>query len=283
MNASPTRTGRAGKFWLTVLLFLLVAAIGYLDDITGPDLSFSIFYSAPVVLATWYLGPVPGLLLAGMGASVWLHVDLSTGRLYLNPYVPAWNAGVRLAYFVVISRLLYALKQNLAEKTALAMRDQLTGLANARLFSEIMAVELERARRSGRPLTLAYLDLDNFKAVNDTFGHEEGDRVLAAAAAALEKGVRRSDTIARLGGDEFAGLFPETGPEEARLLMEKLRKSMLSDMQAREWPVHVTAGAVTFLSFPEKTAEMVRLADNLMYEGKKQGRNRLLFSVHGPA
>ncbi|MEW5733397.1 MAG: GGDEF domain-containing protein, partial [Thermodesulfobacteriota bacterium] len=204
-----------------------------------------------------------------------------TGRGYVISYVPAWNAVVRFCYFLIISRLLFALRENLAEKTALALKDQLTGLPNGRFFYEILGRELARARRSGLPFTLAYLDLDNFKTVNDTLGHEEGDRVLAAAAAALQKGVRASDTIARLGGDEFAGLFPETGPDNAKILVEKLRGALLSAMRTGGWPVTVSAGAVTFIAFPEKVADMIRQADDLMYEGKKQGRNRALFAVYG--
>ncbi|MEW5735420.1 MAG: hypothetical protein AB1921_11225 [Thermodesulfobacteriota bacterium] len=83
MKTFPKSIGAGGKAGLTVALLLMVAAIGFLDDITGPDLSFSIFYTVPVVLATWYLGRLPGLLVAGMGAAVWLYVDLTTGRGYV--------------------------------------------------------------------------------------------------------------------------------------------------------------------------------------------------------
>ena len=130
-------------------------------------------------------------------------------------------------------------------------------------------------RRSGRPITAGYIDLDNFKAANDELGHEKGDHVLRSAADALLAAVRPSDVAARVGGDEFIVLLPEVDAQEAVAALERIRAS-LSEALPQE-PVHVSSsiGGVTFTVAPESIDDMVGAADAQMYAAKSQGRDRV--------
>ena len=130
-----------------------------------------------------------------------------------------------------------------------------------------------RARRTGHALSLSYLDLDGFKSINDERGHDEGDRVLKAVAEVLRDAVRVTDTAARLGGDEFAVLLPETGLEQARVVVRKLRERLLARMEAEGWPVTVSIGTVSYARAPASVDELVSRADELMYGVKKSGKN----------
>jgi diguanylate cyclase (GGDEF)-like protein/PAS domain S-box-containing protein len=161
-----------------------------------------------------------------------------------------------------------------AEKK-LARCDALTGLANRRAFYERAEQERKRAARYRRPLSLAYIDLDNFKHVNDTRGHEAGDQVLTTVAAIFGKNLRSEDMAARLGGDEFALLLPEAGDAAAAFVIHKVHRLLTAAMQAKNFPVTFSVGLVTFDPVPDKTEHMVQKADDLMYEVKRQGKNAI--------
>ena len=163
----------------------------------------------------------------------------------------------------------------------LARTDMLTGLANRRAFYEAMQIERARAARYRRPMTLVYLDLDNFKRVNDTLGHAVGDELLACVADLLRRTLRASDTVGRLGGDEFALLLPETTAQAADGLLQKLGGVLMDTMRAKQWPVTFSMGAAAFLDNPASVEEMIRTADELMYSVKKSGKNRISVALMG--
>jgi diguanylate cyclase (GGDEF)-like protein len=152
-----------------------------------------------------------------------------------------------------------------------AEKDVLTGLRNRRGFLDAVAPLLQRERTS----VMAMLDLDHFKAVNDRFGHDMGDRVLRAFAQRLEAGVRRSDLSARWGGEEFAVLLPDTALDEARDLIERIRTSLRSDpIEAGPgFPVAFSCGLAVARDY-STLAQAMRKADEALYEAKRAGRNR---------
>ena len=161
-----------------------------------------------------------------------------------------------------------------AEKK-LARSDALTGLANRRSFYERAEIERKRAVRYARPLSMAYVDLDNFKRVNDTSGHEAGDQILVTVAGILQNNLRAEDVAARLGGDEFALLLPEAGHASAAFVMNKLHRLLTSAMQEKHSHVTFSMGVVTYDIAPENTEMMVQKADRVMYEVKRQGKNSI--------
>ena len=191
---------------------LAVGLIGAVDHVTGYEISLSIFYLAPIVLCAWYAGAKTGYFMALFSSATWVAVDLSSGHAYSHPAIPFWDGGVHLTMFAVVVNLLSKLKDHLALEKQLARIDALTGIANRLTFMEQLSRSLDLAARARSSLTLAYIDADDFKRINDTDGHEGGDSVLRDIANTLQGSVRRTDVVARLGGDEFAVLMPSGAP-----------------------------------------------------------------------
>ncbi|MDH5219381.1 MAG: GGDEF domain-containing protein, partial [Gammaproteobacteria bacterium] len=202
-------------------------------------------------------------------------VDLISGGHYSSPLVPIWNMMVRLAFFVIILWLLLIVREKLALEESLADTDPLTGLANRRFFQEQLDREFNRLRRYPEAITIAYLDLDNFKYVNDTLGHDVGDELLKIVADSLSRNTRDSDYVSRQGGDEFAILFPLLEGEAVAGIFAKLQKELLREMQERAWPVTFSIGAVTFTQVMDSSRDMLKRVDDLMYEVKKSGKNNI--------
>jgi len=151
----------------------------------------------------------------------------------------------------------------------------LTGVANTRAFKELAEAELERARRYGRTFTLASLDLDHFKSVNDTLGHAAGDRLIHDVGQAIRRRLRRVDIVARIGGDEFVVLLPETNAAAAAVALYHIREALQSVADGYGPEVTASFGAVTFVSPPASVEEMLQLADVAMYQAKNAGRDRI--------
>lgn len=256
-----------------------ISLIGWLDWAISVEISTSIFYVAPVAFVAWYAGGVAGVLTAVLAAAVWLLTDRLWVSPYSHPAILFWNGLVRLALFSIIAVLLARLHGQLRAERRLARCDGLTGVFNARAFSERLQEELHRLRRFGRVFSLAYIDLDNFKLVNDRRGHGEGDAVLLAVAETLRGSVRDVDTVARIGGDEFAVLFveAEAGPSAAAL--ENVRRALGLAMRQGGWPITFSVGMVTYAAAPELDSEAVALADELMYEVKRGSKNASLHRV----
>ena len=162
----------------------------------------------------------------------------------------------------------------LARLQALAMTDQLTGVLNHGAFRERLAAEIELACRHGTPLALAMLDIDEFKVVNDTFGHQVGDRVLVDVAATIAEHIRASDVLARLGGDEFAILMPQTDGPGAAVIAQRVHAEVGAMVVADGQRVTLSVG-VCALDDGEAPEELVARADRLLYASKRHGRDRV--------
>jgi diguanylate cyclase (GGDEF)-like protein len=259
--------------YLLALLGIMVTA--GLDDLSGVELSFSIFYLAPVLFMAWYGGFRHGSVCAALAGVVWLVIELLAGKVYTHYWIGIWNASVRFGFFLLSAYLLNYVHALLKLQRSLAETDGLTHLKNSRAFYAALRQEADRAVRYRRPLTIAYLDLDNFKQVNDGWGHETGDKVLRIVADLLRGHLRMSDVTARMGGDEFVLLLPEVGPEAARQALEKVRSVLLTEMVREGWPVTASIGAVTFLEVAGDVSALIHAADELMYEVKRQGKNAI--------
>jgi diguanylate cyclase (GGDEF)-like protein len=160
----------------------------------------------------------------------------------------------------------------------LASRDELTGLANRRRFNEAIDLEVERAHRYHRPVTLLLLDLDALKLVNDTHGHPAGDAALRHIGACLRSEIRRFEVAARLGGDEFAVLLVDTNFDQGRLVAEKLRRSIAETPVPPAGQVTISCGIAALPAHAESATDLVRVADQALYEAKRGGRNRVVVS-----
>jgi diguanylate cyclase (GGDEF)-like protein len=262
----------------------MVLCVGAADYITQADLLLILFYLAPIGFATWFASLRGGLTIAVLSAGVSTGADL----LYLFHYRPAatvelavviWNGFMILGTALAIVATLSALKNRLESQELLARTDALTRIANRRAFFEAATLELERARRQGRPLTVAYADIDDFKLVNDRLGHAQGDALLVAVAQTLRRATRPFDTVARLGGDEFGIVLPETGAPAAEAILTRLRDEVLAAVEQGRWAVGVSVGAAVFLAPPRDVDELTARADELMYMVKRGAKGSIRIGV----
>lgn len=267
--------GRLPKWSVFVLSALLVLVLGLLDYLTGEEISFSIFYLLPVSLTAWYVDTNAGVLLGIASAAAWFIADMTTAQTYSNIAIPIWNAVVRLGFFLIVVFAIAVIKGAYTKEQDLARMDSLTGVVNTRYFYELAERELERAKRYGRPFSVAYMDLDNFKEVNDVYGHGTGDELLCFIAGTISDNVRRTDIVARLGGDEFILLLPESKDGDAGRVVEKLRALILEGMPQYGFPVTLSVGLLTYLAPPQSVEDMVREADTLMYSVKNTTKDAI--------
>ena len=262
-----------------LVALLLSVLLGVLDYLIGPELSFSVFYTMPIMLAAWYGGKRIGFIVAVVSAGIWLSADLAAGSDYAAILIPLWNTMVRLAFFIIIMMLMLVVHEKLILEEALADTDPLTGLPNRRFFQEQLEREYARINRYPEPLTIAYLDLDNFKYVNDSMGHDIGDELLIIVSQTLASSIRSSDFAARLGGDEFAVMLPMLESESALPLLKKLQDELLDKMKSKKWPVTFSIGVVTYNEVMESSRDMIKKVDDLMYAVKKSGKNNVCHVV----
>lgn len=260
---------------IAVLSLLMIGTFGFTDYLTGSEISFSIFHLIPVAYATWYSGRRMGFYVGGISAIVWLVVD-SLDHTYSHWFVPLWNAVARLAFFLVTAYLLGEVKRRLSQEETLARTDGLTEVLNARAFKDFAARLLQLAARNGHTTALGYIDIDNFKTVNDERGHSEGDRVLKTVADSITRSIRSADVVGRLGGDEFAIFMPEVEHADVKKSFERIHKELMREVGVNAWPVGFSIGVAVFHHAPSNIDEALKIADHLMYRVKLDGKNGLI-------
>jgi len=254
---------------------LLVGALYWANEHTPPDIRLGILYTVPVLLVTWQ----EGLLWGSAFAAGTTMLRYATGLDQMPPdtAAPARIAN-EVAYLLVLGvamTSLVQLRRTQGQLQRLAAHDPLTGALNARAFAERLTQELDRNRRYNRPLALLYLDLDDFKAVNDRHGHQTGDAVLRLVADATRSAVRQSDIIGRLGGDEFAVLMPETEGPVAHAAATRLASGIRTVFRGTP-SVTASIGVVSALGTATGPDELLHRADAAMYEAKRAGKDRVI-------
>lgn len=212
-------------------------------------------------------------------ASSWLIADLMMIHTFSNPLIPYINEAFRLIVFLFITFILSGLSNAIESQKELAMTDPLTQTANRLAFIKLSGIETKRARRFKHPLSVAYIDIDNFKYINDRFGHNTGDTLLRLVAETIKGTIRETDITARLGGDEFIVLLSHTEAESAYLVADKIQKNFLHLMQENEWPVTCSIGLVTFNCLPDSIEDLIKEADNTMYSAKQNGKNMIKHKI----
>ena len=269
------------KVRLNTMIIGTILGLGIIDYLTGTELSLSFFYLIPVAMAAWALGKYTGFAYSVTSAAIWLISNVLSGETFSFAVIGVWNTLIRFGFFGVVTVLLAELHSALESERLLANTDPLTGALNRRSFNEIAEKKMITAELNRRPYTMVYIDLDDFKVVNDKFGHAIGDRVLKAVADTIQGQIRSTDFLARLGGDEFALLLVDLGQEGAHRIVQRLHQAMLDKMKMHAWEgTTFSIGVLTFLTMPASVDEMVSLTDTLMYEVKNGGKNAIQYSVY---
>ncbi len=275
-----TGRGSLPRWGVVVVGLVLSALLGVVDYFSGHEVVLSSLYVLPIGLVAWLAGPAFGAGTAIVSGGIWLAADIVDG-VHPSALILGLNTAIRLALFATIIYVLWVLHRAIRRLEQSSHVDNLTGAANSALFYESLEGELERLGRYGHPLTLVYMDLDGFKAVNDSFGHLVGDKVLRVVAECAKARLRRTDIVARLGGDEFAFLCPETDEEAARAAVAEVIERVTQEMRTGGWPVTFSAGAVTCHEPPADGEALVKMADDLMYSVKLKAKNGVAYASYG--
>jgi diguanylate cyclase (GGDEF)-like protein len=253
----------------------LAAGVFVLNVRTSSDLRLGILYVIPVLLAAWHDGLGWGISFALATALLRFGVGIDQMPLDTSLQVRILNEVAYLAVVGVAIAGLSQLRRTQSQLQLLATHDPLTTVLNARAFASQVAQELGRNRRYGRPLALIYLDLDDFKKVNDAHGHATGDAVLRLVADAMRSAVRQADVVGRLGGDEFGVLMPETDGDVAHAVANRLAGGIRTVFRGTP-SVTASIGVVAVSGTEAGSDELLRKADHAMYEAKRAGKDRVV-------
>ncbi len=261
--------------YFTSLVFVFVLFIT--DILTGYEINFFIFYGFPVWIATFYIGRNHGLFFAAVCTLAWYLADTLSLHAYEKPWIVYWNAGASASFFLLTVFVITLSRDRFKQAEVNANYDALTHILNARGFREKVGTLLPLLKRQKEVFTLAFIDVDNFKAVNDTMGHAEGDRVLQVIAATLKDSLRESDLEGRMGGDEFVVFLPRTDLEKSKTVLNKLKTTLDETSRKNSWPIGFSIGAAVFDSGAARLEEAISSTDALMYQVKKRGKNSILY------
>jgi len=276
---SLDRLALMGVVRVAVVASVLLASVGAMDWFSGAEIAASLGYLLPISIAAWGIGRVGAGIFGLLSAVIWLAVDVQTHADDMTPALELVNLIVLTVAFQLFGQLLATLREQLDHERELARTDPLTKVHNRRAFWSATAREAARGRRHGTPFSLAYIDVDGFKGVNDTFGHHAGDELLRRIAMALQEDLRELDMVARLGGDEFVILLPGADDSAAGRVITRLQKRLLKAAWRQPFDIDFSVGVLTVLEAPYSVEQIVARADSLMYQVKKSGRGLVLFDA----
>jgi diguanylate cyclase (GGDEF)-like protein len=266
--------------WLLVgASWLALALVAWADHLSGQDLQLEFFYLLPLAAVSCLCGRREGLVAAGLATVLWTLVDVTGRPVRSQPGLIVWNAAVELLFFSGLALLVSFMARQADNLRSLAREDALTGVANRRAFFGALTNAVDLAGRRDGAWTITYVDLDDFKQINDRLGHNTGDEVLRAVAGTLRAATRRVDVVARLGGDEFGVLMPDTDQAQAETAVRKLQALLDTAMAEGGWPLTFSIGATTFLAPPASPDAALAVADARMYEVKHDRKAAVRFGT----
>jgi diguanylate cyclase (GGDEF)-like protein len=271
---------RQSQSRLMTLGLLSVGLLGVAEWRMGSSHYFSLLHMIPMMLLTWFGGKRLGVVMSTASTVAGLYLLAPSSSLHLSSWVHYHDVDVRFGISLMIIFILWVMKNSLEHEKEFARTDVLTGIGNRRSFIEGAEIEIARARRHESPFTVIYMDVDNLKIINDTLGHSAGDRLLRSLAQATRKKLRATDLVARLGGDEFGLLLPETGPDVAELIVQRLQGIGATLMPKGQECVPFSMGVVTFLDPPSSVDEMLSISDTVMYTAKQNGKHTVCREIY---
>jgi len=255
---------------ISLLVMLLILVV---DILSGDRIRLHILYVFPLAAIAMHCSrkPVQALAFAlSLTFQVW---TLLGDRLAMTTLVADLSVACAASGLTLL--LANAVRVNYLKALGLATIDVLTGLPNRAVLMTIINQEIIRQKRYGGLFSLAEIDLDGFKQLNDTRGHLCGDEALQLMAAVLTRHTRQSDVAGRLGGDEFIVLMPHTAQADCQAYMQKLCDNVRTEMAQAGFQITASIGFQTFLTAPDTTADALHLVDQAMYEAKNAGKSRV--------
>ena len=248
-----------------VFALLLEAAIFWHDYMVSPFMSFELYYFAPIAITAWYVGRVPSYVLATLSSLTRAHL-YGTLSQKDSQWLYAYDFLLDTLLFFLVAYLILQFKRLVSELTKESQTDHLTGVNNRRHFFGAGAAELSRSFRYKYPLSLIYIDIDDFKRVNDSHGHARGDQLLADLGKAMREGLRAGDILGRIGGDEFAILLPHTNLEQAERFVQRMCIELEASVAPFDPPVTLSIGVAVYLGDKPLTIDdLMSKADKSMY------------------
>jgi len=272
--------------WL--LSFFMILVLTIVQSRVDSSIDIALFYIFPLLLSSWYGNKKGGLFLAFFSVINITIIEVALTEHSLNDSEPiSFTFSYLIPYlipYLIAYPLLVVLVTNFrsvhqVEITA-ADTDNLTGVHSARSFYAELANEILRSKRYSHVFSLAYIDVDNFKKINDSLGHAEGDKLLIEVAHVLRESLRATDVVARLGGDEYVCLLPETKQEEAMAAFVKASVLLKKRMKKHKWVVSFSIGVVSFEKMPDDIKEAIDIADRLMYSVKNNKKGNIAYQVY---
>lgn len=252
----------------------LILAIGAVNYSLSAQASLLIFYLIPVAIATWFVGERPGFLVAALSA-----VAVVCGQWILQPELSLWNGLVAGLVGYGVAILIHRIKISSEIERQLSRTDAATGAINRRFFMELLEAEFNRAQRYRFPLTLVYIDLDNFDEINQRLGYQKGDELLYQFVEDLSETLRSNDVVARLSNSEFAIILPQTDDDQAKQVFTRILPELKTALASEDVPIECIFGVTTFLEMPEDFATINDEAAKLLKKIKASGQSRLTFQV----
>lgn len=283
--------GRKHTYTLNAWILVIVSYLTFTSALLYivKDELRPIWFLIWVVASYVMLGKKVGLmttavsLLTVIYAKFFQGVMISNDATYTLILTLSVVSGMTYAYTSLANSYFEDITSNIAQLRDLANKDPLTGLWNLRFFSDASSSLFSISQRNGDPLCLLFIDIDNFKAINDNYGHQIGDHVLCEVASLIASQLRKSDLIGRIGGEEFVVLMPNTNIDGAYILAEKLRVSVATAQNFVPFDslrgVAISIGIAYDLRSDASVIDMQKRADMAMYQAKQQGRNRVVIAA----
>ncbi|MBU1237780.1 MAG: GGDEF domain-containing protein [Gammaproteobacteria bacterium] len=262
--------GTVGEPWALALAIVASAAIFIGNLAVPPVFSLRILYLLPLAILAIHVSR-RAVLVSG-NLVVLAGVVHSIAILDIPEHYCLVQCVLAIAAFLMVSYILRIGRQRFMALREVATHDPLTGLNTRAIFRDALEKEIFRQRRYHGTFSLAIIDLDYFKQLNDTRGHDDGDVALQIVARTMEQYTRAADTLGRIGGDEFALLMPSTNQEDCDRVCNLLAERIALAMRKAGYAVSASVGGVTFEHAPVSSIEAMRAADTAMYQAKARGR-----------
>ena len=249
--------------------------MAFVDVITGSETRLYPLYFIPIAIAGSRLGKLEAMLVAQFCTIAWLIANILDGTYFSSAWYWGINTLAQWCAFSFVAYLVARLHAATLKVEGEARVDPLTELPNVRGFNEHAIRLLELCHREQAPIVIAYIDLDNFKHVNDIQGHKRGNEVLQVAAQTMKSTFRTADLLGRVGGDEFIVMLPHAVADKAAETLERARAAIEAAMRLQNCDVTASLGAVAYDIAPRDLAMAVETADKVLLQAKQMGKNQV--------